>query len=296
MRNDRPQPPRPLNVPSSHMRILIICALQLDKAIGSEIRARLICEGLVEHGCSVHVLAPAVPVQFQRFGIGFSRLASDDRRTRRNRIREVIRDVAPEAILLETVSLLQIVYKASGRIPLYVDLHGLASVEALSYDLALWFKLVYIPYALARELLLFRVAGVICANPTLYHWTRRLIPSCLPVIGISGPKRKEMPAPQVGGSDSRDTLRILYIGSHHRYQGTELLLDAYELLLAELPSERQAKLLVGGRLDVAWPSSQDWTNCVGMAWRRILDRCLMKRFRMSRLTQTSAWCRDRRSG
>ena len=208
------------------LRILLFCAADLRIAGGSQIRGRLLTEGLSRAGADVAVVSSGVPEALTRQGLQswtFSQGLSPP---------DVLLNSAmvfrPDVIYGVTEGLADLVVETARKVDCLaaVDIHGIGFVEALELGRGYGSRRLRVKNS-ARWLTRLRAADLVTvANPTLVPVAKLAYRRVLPLIGTADVKHFAQDGPAVTLGKSSASVQVLYAGNHYRWQGLPLLIQA----------------------------------------------------------------------
>ncbi|MCA9347194.1 glycosyltransferase family 4 protein [Candidatus Saccharibacteria bacterium] len=140
-----------------------------------------------------------------------------------------VQESRADFILCITHAHVNIINKVARKcnVPLFVDIHGIRSLEILEEPIRLLRKIKNIYECLPWFLGLFGARKIFCANPKLYDLMRIIFwGRAIKVCGIT-----DVSSFKYAENESRSKhVKILYAGNLNAYQGVDLLLDAIELI------------------------------------------------------------------
>ena len=111
------------------------------------------------------------------------------------------------------------------KIPFFVDIHGIRTLEILEEQSSLSVKAESIRECFPWFFGLLRAKNIFCANPMLYIWLRRLLGNkVISLCGITDVLNFECV------NNKSDCVKVLYAGNLRYYQGVDLLLDAINII------------------------------------------------------------------
>ncbi len=213
------------------MRILIFSTADFSIGSGSEIRGRLICEGLQREGAKVCAVCFNIPDYFGKLGIEFY----STKRGFQPALEEAIQNFKPDVIYGITEGLANIVAAAARKYgcALAFDLHGIGVVEILELGSGYGSR----PKRLLNStkwLLSMRKADVITvANPTLVSVAQKMYRNVVPVVGMTDTSHFTPDGPAVKLGENKNSIQVLYAGNYFKWQGINLLFSAIETLIHE---------------------------------------------------------------
>jgi glycosyltransferase involved in cell wall biosynthesis len=231
------------------MRILIASYLDFSVGGGSSVRGRLICEGLRLNGCAVATFTRGAPESIRSEGIVHFQIGGFEQERLKFELTNAVNSFQPDAVLLITEGMLDSVGEVAKelKVPLFVDLHGLTSIEAIEYAAPVSERIRVVRSAIRRELWLRNTQGVISANPKLYDWIHRLVRPCISLVGMADLASLNRNRKIEDDRPNEASISILYSGNRFKYQGVELLLDAIDILVKKyLKHDRYTFIIAGG--------------------------------------------------
>jgi glycosyltransferase involved in cell wall biosynthesis len=231
------------------MRILIASYLDFSVGGGSAVRGRLICEGLRLNGCAVATFTRGAPESIRAEGTVHFQISGFEQELLNVELTNAVNSFQPDAVLLITEGMLDSVGEVARKlkVPLFVDLHGLTSIEAIDYAAPISERIRVVGSAIRRELWLRSTQGVISANPKLYDWIHRLVRPCISLVGMADLASLNRNRKKEDNRPNTAPISVLYSGNRFNYQGVELLLDAIDILTKNYPEhDRFAFTIAGG--------------------------------------------------
>jgi len=220
------------------MRVLLFCYGNLASGTGSEIRARLIAEGLKKNKIDVYVVASGIPANFENIGISSFLLC--EKQIWEKTLLDAVKSFNPDIIYGITEGRTDVVVSVAKKtkLPFAFDLHGIGFIEILELGSGYGSRLKR-SYDSIRWLANARKADVITvSNPTLTPIISWLNKNTEPIIGMTDISHfnPNGPAKQIGLDKSN--LQVLYAGNFQKWQGIDLLLEAIkESIKQEYPIE-----------------------------------------------------------
>ena len=212
------------------MKVLLFCTADLATGSGSEVRARLIAEGLARHGAGVHVVASGIPDAFSALGIGATRLGPG--RSWADPPSAAVDAFRPDILYGITEAGADAVMRAAraARLPVAYDLHGIGFVEVVELGSAYGARLRRIGNSLRWLSRIPRAEAVTVANPTLYPLVRALNGNAVPVVGMTDVShfRPDGPAVRLGTDPGK--IQVVFAGNWFKWQGVDMLLEAIGIL------------------------------------------------------------------
>jgi len=113
----------------------------------------------------------------------------------------------------------------SFKIPFFVDIHGISTIEILEERISLSEKLKKIYKCLPWFLSITQANKIFCASPTLYIWMRRLFGNrAIDLSGITDVSNFKYT------HQKNKCVKISYAGNLRHYQGVDMLLDAINII------------------------------------------------------------------
>jgi glycosyltransferase involved in cell wall biosynthesis len=213
------------------MRVLIFSTADFSIGSGSEIRGRLICEGLNRQGVKVCVVSGNVPDYFEKLGIEFY----STNQGYKPALEKAVRNFKPDVVYGITEGLANIVTAAAKKYgcALAFDMHGIGAVEILELGGGYGSR----PRRLLNStkwLLSMRKADVITvANPTLVPVAQKIYRNVVPVVGMTDISHFVPNGPSVKLGENENLIQVLYAGNYFKWQGIDLLFSAIEMLIDE---------------------------------------------------------------
>jgi glycosyltransferase involved in cell wall biosynthesis len=217
------------------MRVLVFCTANLGLGSGSEVRARLIAEGLRQLGAEVCVVSAGAPPSFKSLGIEAISLQSD--LPSLTVLSSAAAAFAPDVIYGITEGLADLVFKvgrARGCVVAF-DMHGIGVVEILELGRGYGPRLHRTRDSLTWLRSMAKADLITVANPKLVGPARLVSRRVHPVVGMTDVSRFTPTGPQVQLGQDPSRIQVLYAGNYFKWQGMELLFAAMRTLLAESP-------------------------------------------------------------
>lgn len=212
------------------MKVLLFCTADLATGSGSEVRARLIAEGLARNGADVHVVASGIPGAFAALGIGGTRIGPG--RPWAEALSAAVEAFRPDVVYGITEAGADAVMRAAraARRPVAYDLHGIGFIEVVELGSAYGSRLKRIANSLKWLSRVPRADAVTVANPTLYPLVRAFNGKAVPVFGMTDVShfRPDGPAVRLGTDPAK--IQVLFAGNWFRWQGVDMLLEAIGIL------------------------------------------------------------------
>lgn len=144
-----------------------------------------------------------------------------------NAVKHAAQENNADLILCITHGYANTVYKASRflRIPLFVDIHGIRSLEILEEKITLAEKIKKIRECFPWFYGVLKSKKVFCANPMLYAWLKILLRNkAVDVCGIANVRSFK------SVDNNRSYIKIAYAGNFNSYQGVDLFVDAIKII------------------------------------------------------------------
>jgi glycosyltransferase involved in cell wall biosynthesis len=213
------------------MRVLIFSTADMSLGSGSEIRGRLICEGLSHLGVKVCTVSRNVPDYFEKLGIG----SYSTNQGTRNALDEAVKKFKPDLIYGVTEGLANIVVSAARKYgcALAFDIHGVGLVEIMELGGGYGSRPIR-SFNSARWLLSMRRANLITvANPTLVPLAQKFYHNVVPVVGMTDVTHFTPDGPSKKLGLNEKLIQVLYAGNYFKWQGVDLLFSAIEMLIDE---------------------------------------------------------------
>lgn len=213
------------------MKVLLFCTANLDLGSGSEVRARLIAQGLKKNGAQVFVVASGAPKSFKKMGIDF--LSIQDKPWPRV-IKEGIKTFQPEIIYCVTEAGLSDVLAVAKahRIKTACDLHGLGIIEVIELGRKYGPRWPRIKQSFLWLKTIPRFDMITVANPTLLWIIKLFNRKTYPIIGMTD-LAQFSPRGKKAVLGRRDKIQVLYAGNFFKWQGVDLLLGAINVILKQ---------------------------------------------------------------
>jgi glycosyltransferase involved in cell wall biosynthesis len=213
------------------MKVLVVSTADFSIGSGSEIRGRLICEGLRREGINVCVVCTSIPDYFETLGIGFY----STKQGFQPALEQASEHFKPDIMYGITEGLADLVAAAAQQYgcALAFDMHGIGVVEILelgsgygSRPKRLWDSV--------RWLWSMRKADVITvANPILVPLAQKAYRNVVPVVGMTDITHFSPHGPSVQLGRDKNRTQVLYAGNYFKWQGIDLLFSAIEMLSHE---------------------------------------------------------------
>ena len=214
------------------MKILIFCTANLALGSGSEIRARLIAEGMRYCGADVFVVASGVPEQFSNLDIKSSVLPPN--KSWSEVLLEAVNLFKPDVLYGITEALTNVVADVAHRfnIPYAFDIHGLGFIEVIELGRSHPHRLRRVLNSL-KWLSRIPFADVVTvANPTLLPIVRPFNRFTEGIIGMTDVSHFTPEGKAVLLGNDRSAIQFLYAGNFFAWQGVELLIKAIKQVLS----------------------------------------------------------------
>lgn len=214
------------------MKIIVFCTANLALGSGSEIRARLIAEGLRYCGAEVFVVASSVPEQFNQLCIGSLLLKPG--KSWNTTLAEAADLFKPDIIYGITEAGTNVVASVARRcnIPHAFDVHGLGFVEVIELGSAYPNRLRRIFNSLKWLSKIPKADVVTVANPTLVPIIQLFNQHAAGIVGMTDVTHFAPEGEAVLLGNNRSAVQFLYAGNFFAWQGVELLVEAMRIVLA----------------------------------------------------------------
>jgi len=212
------------------LKVLLFCTANLTTGSGSEVRARLMSEGLARNGADVHVVASGIPAGFASLGIGGTLLAPG--RPWEETLSAAADAFRPDILYGITEAGADALMRTAraARRPVAYDLHGIGFIEVIELGRVYGSRLKRIRNSLRW---LSRIPGadaVTVANPGLYPVVKMFNGKAVPVFGMTDVShfRPDGPAVRLGTDPGK--IQVLFAGNWFKWQGVDMLLEAIGIL------------------------------------------------------------------
>lgn len=215
------------------MRVLLFCSANLNIGSGSEVRARLLAQGLNRCGADVCVVSSGIPEDFSTSGI--SGMLLDSNKSWEESILAAAKEFKPDIFYGITEAGISDVSNVatSFKCPVVFDLHGIGVVEILELGGGYGSRLSRIKNSLRWLSKVPKANAITVANPKLVSVIERFNKRTVPVIGSTDITTfcPNGPSAKLGNDASK--IQVLYAGNYFKWQGVDLLIKAIKKLVEE---------------------------------------------------------------
>ena len=211
------------------MKVLVFSTADFSIGSGSEIRGRLICEGLHQLNVKICIVCKNIPDYFLSLGIEF--ISTD--LGFENALESAICSFKPDIVYGITEGFANLVTKFAKKYGcgLVFDMHGIGVVEILELGKGYGPRKIRLKNS-ANWLLSMKKADLITvANPTLVSIANKFYYNVVPVIGMTDTTHFSPNGITHRLGNNENLTQVLYAGNYFKWQGVDLLFEVMENLL-----------------------------------------------------------------
>ena len=210
---------------------IVIFSPNLKAKTGSPIRAFNIINGLYNYGVNYNIILVSSDFEdgllerYQCYNI-------NDHNGIEKALKSAVQENNADVLFCITHGYTNIISNVARyfKIPFFVDIHGIRTLEILEERTDLITKIKNIYDCLPWFFGIMKATKIFCANPRLYDWLKLFFRNkVIDVCGITDISKFKFI------QKDRDFINVLYAGNFNSYQGVELLLDAIKIILDDDP-------------------------------------------------------------